>query len=247
MCGVVTKPYKGGMCLDCLRKEIDIKKDIPTQYEVIFCPDCKKYLTITKTYVYVERESVEMMGLLLKYLRKTNDIELKDASFVYTEPHSRRIKIKITIQKSTEEGLIIQDNMVIEFKEIARMCVPCQRVQTGTAHEAVVQIRQRVKHKKTLLYLEQLILHNYCKDHEVACETVTGGMDFYFSTLVQANIFTSFVSHSIPCKTNTSRQLKSQDLSNNIQYYETTICIAVPNICKVFKFIFIFNRMIYVY
>lgn len=232
ICGIYTKPYKGGMCLNCLSKEIDISGDIPKNYEVFFCPDCGRYLTSSKTWIIVERESIEMLGMLMKFVRKIKDVDIKDAKFVYTEPHSRRIKIKIQIQKTTDDGLILQDEVIIEFKEVGRTCNECVKKQINTSYDAIVQVRQKVEHKKTLFYLEQLILHNFCKDNELNCESVNGGLDFYFNSVVQANIFVSFVLKSIPGRAKTSTQLRSTDIHNSTASFETTTCITVPNLCK---------------
>ena len=44
-------------------------------------------------------ESHELLAVCLKRLKGLNKVHLVDASFVWTEPHSKRIKVKLTIQK----------------------------------------------------------------------------------------------------------------------------------------------------
>jgi len=39
------------------------------------------------------------LSLCLKKLKGLNKVRLVDAGFVWTEPHSKRIKVKLTIQK----------------------------------------------------------------------------------------------------------------------------------------------------
>ena len=38
-----------------------------------------------------------------------------DAGFIWTEPHSRRIKLKITVQKEVLNGTLLEKTVVIEF------------------------------------------------------------------------------------------------------------------------------------
>jgi nonsense-mediated mRNA decay protein 3 len=40
---------------------------------------------------------------------------LIDAAFVWTEPHSKRVKIKLTIQKEVFSKAVIQQSFVVEF------------------------------------------------------------------------------------------------------------------------------------
>ena len=42
-------------------------------------------------------------------------MKLVDAGFVWTEPHSRRLKVKLTIQKEVLNGAILQQAFVIEY------------------------------------------------------------------------------------------------------------------------------------
>ena len=49
-------------------------------------------------------ESAELMALLLKKPRGLGSVRLVDASFIWTEPHSRRIKIKACVQKEVVSG-----------------------------------------------------------------------------------------------------------------------------------------------
>lgn len=68
------------------------------------CGSCTcRYLVPPNTWVLCPLESQELMRICLKRLRGLNKVHLIDAGFVWTEPHSKRIKVKITLQK--EVGL----------------------------------------------------------------------------------------------------------------------------------------------
>ena len=40
-------------------------------------------------------------------------VRLIDASFIWTEPHSRRIKIKLVVQKEIQEGAILEQTVPV--------------------------------------------------------------------------------------------------------------------------------------
>lgn len=57
-----------------------------------------RYLQPPNHYVSAELESRELLALCLKRL-KLSKVRLVDAGFIWTEPHSKRIKVKVVIQK----------------------------------------------------------------------------------------------------------------------------------------------------
>ena len=88
-----------------------------------------------------------------------NKVKLVDAGFIWTEPHSKRLKTKLTIQKEVLNGAILQQTFVTEFVVEWHMCDACSRLAANADQwTACCQVRQRVEHKRTFLYLEQLIL-----------------------------------------------------------------------------------------
>lgn len=94
-----------------------------------------------------------------------------DASWIWTEPHSRRLKLKLTVQKEVGNGAVLQQAMVVTFVERNQQCDDCAAAFTNNTWTAVVQVRQRVDHKRTFFYLEQLILkhsaHSQCTNIQV--------------------------------------------------------------------------------
>jgi nonsense-mediated mRNA decay protein 3 len=56
----------------------------------------------TGGYITCEPESRELLALCLKKIRGLNKVKLADAVFIWTEPHSMRLKVKIKIQKEVE-------------------------------------------------------------------------------------------------------------------------------------------------
>lgn len=81
------------------------------------------------------------------------------------------------------------------------MCSECQRANAQDYWRATVQLRQHnASHKRTLLYLEQLILRNNAHKHCVRVEQEPDGLDFYFQTQDQARKLTDLLLECAPCR-----------------------------------------------
>ena len=108
------------------------------------------------------RHAAEQAALCLKKIgRPLQKVRLIDASFVWTEPHSRRIKLNITIQKEVLANTVLQQSFVLTLVVHTGQCPACTKLAAKNTWKASVQVRQKVTHKRTFLWLEQLILkHN---------------------------------------------------------------------------------------
>lgn len=71
-------------------------------------------------------------------------VRLIDAGFIWTEPHSRRIKLKLTVQKEVIGGAVLQQVFPVEFVVLPQMCDECRRIEAKDYWRAVVQVRQKV-------------------------------------------------------------------------------------------------------
>jgi nonsense-mediated mRNA decay protein 3 len=132
-----------------------------------------------------------------------------DAGFIWTEPHSRRIKVKVTIQKEVMGGAILQQVFVVEFVVNHQMCEDCHRREAKDTWNAVVQLRQKVRHKKTFYYLEQLIIKHRAQKECVNILGLSDGVDFYFSSRSHAKRLVDFLSGLTPMQMKTSERLIS--------------------------------------
>ena len=95
LCGVMCAPNSANTCINCLKGQIDITEGIPRNVVMHHCRECNRYLR--PPWVTCDWESAELLALCLKQLRGLKRVKLLDASFIYTEPHSRRIKVKLTV------------------------------------------------------------------------------------------------------------------------------------------------------
>jgi nonsense-mediated mRNA decay protein 3 len=71
-------------------------------------------------------------------------VKLVDAGFIWTEPHSKRLKVKLTIQAEVFNGTILQQGFVVEFIVENHMCLECNRANANpNTWTACVQVRRR--------------------------------------------------------------------------------------------------------
>ena len=224
LCSAVIDANPRGTCEACLKKSLNIKTCIPTEFELVYCKECHRFLR--PPYVKIERESADMMKLCLSRIKSYDKkIKIIDSNFIYTEPHSKVIKIKITIQKEIEKNILSQD-LIIEFKEKWNLCRDCQKLQTPHTWASCVQIRQRVPHKKTMLYLEQIILKNKMQRSSLYFEEANDGFDFFFSTRRAGEIFSNWIATVVPSKITYTKKYVSLSTST------FTYLVDVANVAK---------------
>lgn len=220
------------MCMSCIRSQVDISEGIPKQISIQCCRNCDRYLQPPLQWLTCAAESKELMALCLRRLKGLNRVRLVDASFIWTEPHSKRIKIKITIQKEAFAATILQQTFVLEIIVANQQCMDCAKVMAKNTWRAVVQARQKVDHKRTFLFLEQLILkHNAHKD----VSNIKGqpdGLDFFFQSRSHALKFVDFLQAVVPCRYTSSEQLISLDTHSGHSTFKFTFSLEIVPICK---------------
>ena len=170
--------------------------------------------------------------MLLKKIKGLKSVKMIDANFVYTEEHSRRIKIKLTIQKDIEGKTILQNTYVIEFIENYQQCEECKKSFTPHLWTAALQVRQKVDHKRTLVYLEQLILKNRVHDKCIKISEKDDGIDFYFKSKSGANSLVNFIHTKVPCRVKTAKSLVSHDIHENNYNYKYTVSCDIAPVCR---------------
>lgn len=183
-------------------------------------------------WVVAALESRELLTLCLKKIKSLPAVTLIDASFIWTEPHSRRIKVKLTIQKEVDGGAVLQQTFVVEYVVNRNMCEACHRIEAKDFWTAMTQVRQKVPHKKTFFYLEQLLLKHKANTKCTNIKSVTGGLDFFFDKKDDARKLADFLVTVVPCRYITSERLISQDFSSNTYNYKNTFSVEIVPICK---------------
>jgi len=231
MCAVMIQPNPANMCANCLQNQVDVTEGIQKQVTIFHCRSCERYLR-NPQWIQADLESRELLALCLKKIGGLNRVKLTDASWIWTEPHSKRLKIKITIQKEVLSGAILQQTFPVEFIVANQQCDTCQSHHSDNTWESVCQVRQKVDHKRTFYFLEQLILKHGVADNVMGIKELRDGLDFYYSGRSQAQHMLSFLRSVVPVREKTAKRLVSQDFSNNTCKYKHTIFVDIAPICK---------------
>ena len=229
ICGITIDANSEGICEACAKKNIDITTGITKTGVLTYCRTCERYKR--PPWMKCEKESQDMMNLCLSKIKGLNKVQLIDSSFVWTEPHSKEVKLKLTVQKEINKSLI-STSFLVEFKEEWTQCEDCKKTFTPHIWRACVQLRQKVNHKRTFLFLEQVILKHKAQSKALNIKEHPEGVDFYFANRAQANSFCAFIHEFLPCQTKTSRQLISVDEKSNEAVYKETFRLEIAPVCQ---------------
>lgn len=222
----------GALCEECVKLTVDASQGIQREAVLHTCADCDRWLSPPSQWVVAQSESRELLALCLKRLRGLQKVRIVDASFIWTEPHSRRIKIKITVQQEAFQGTIIQQTFEVEYVIATQQCPDCRKSFTHHTWRAVVQVRQKVAHKRTFLYLEQLILKHSAHRDTINIKEANDGVDFFFSQRNHAEKFVDFLSSVAPVHVKKSQELISMDVHTSTKQYKFTYSVELVPICK---------------
>lgn len=228
-CGVPIQPNPSNMCVTCLRNHVDITEGIPKQAVLHFCRNCERYLQPPSEWVSAALESRELLAICLKKLTGLKDLKLVDAGFIWTEPHSKRLKVKLTVHGMISGGTVLQQVFVVEFAVQNQMCDDCHRTEAKDFWRCLVQLRQRAENKKSFYYLEQLILKHRAHENTLGIKQEHGGLDFFYANWNHARKMVEFLQSVVPVKVTTSKRLISHDIhSNNFNYKYTWSVVIAP-------------------
>ncbi|KAI6127506.1 NMD3 family-domain-containing protein [Pisolithus croceorrhizus] len=215
-CGTPIVPNSANLCVACLRNTVDITEGIPKQSSVSFCRNCERFLSPPQAWILARPESQELLALCLKRLKGLNKVRLTEAHFIWTEPHSRRLRVSLTIQKEVLASTILEQVFEIEYLVHNTQCPDCTRLAAKNTWKALVQVRQKVAHKRTLI-----LKHGAQKD-TVSVKEVRDGLDFFYSQR----------SHAYQDGLKARNSSFPLDTHSNTANYKFTYSVEIAPICK---------------
>lgn len=95
---------------------------------------------------------------------------------------------------------ILEQTFEIEYLVQHGQCPDCARLAAKNTWKAMVQVRQKVPHKRTFLYLEQLILKHNAQKDTISIKEVRDGLDFFYSSKSHAQKMVEFLTGVAPVK-----------------------------------------------
>ncbi|ETO26407.1 hypothetical protein RFI_10732, partial [Reticulomyxa filosa] len=114
MCQTPIAPNPSNLCVKCLNSQVDISEGITKQLVIFQCRQCERYFK-NPQYIEAQLESPQLLELCLKKIRGLGKVNLVDAKFLWTEPHSKRLRVELTIQKEVFNGAILQKKFPVEY------------------------------------------------------------------------------------------------------------------------------------
>ncbi|GLB42375.1 putative acts as an adapter for the XPO1 CRM1-mediated export of the 60S ribosomal subunit [Lyophyllum shimeji] len=231
-CGTPIVPNSANMCVSCLRNTVDITEGIPKQASISFCRNCERFLSPPQAWTLARPESPELLSICLKKLKGLNKVRLTEAHFIWTEPHSKRLRVSMTIQKEVLTSTILEQTFEIEYLVQHGQCPDCAKLAAKNTWQALVQVRQKVPHKRTFLYLEQLILKHGAQKDTISIKEVRDGLDFFYSARSHAIKMVEFLQGVVPVRSKASEQIISSDTHSNTANFKYTYSVEIIPICK---------------
>lgn len=211
LCGIPTDSAVDGRCLNCLAATVDITEGISKELEIEMCETCAQG-DIFRWYrnpqwVLMEPESAELLSFCVRKIRGLKAVRMVDASWIWQEPHSRRLKVKLTVQKDWQSS-VVQQSFVVDYTVKTRCCDKCNKI---AAHQeawmANVQVRQRAEHPRTLLAMEQQMIKRQAelgRSPPMDVRRTKDGLDFHFARRQHAQRFVSLLHSLAPCRSKAS-------------------------------------------
>lgn len=190
---------------------------------ISYCRNCERFLAPPAQWMIARPESQELLAICLKKLKGLNRVRLTDAHFIWTEPNSKRLRLSLTIQKEVccsclrflvelslcggtyRNGQVLTSTILEQIFEIEYLvqhgqCPDCAKLAAKNTWKALVQVRQKVPHKRTFLYLEQLILKHGAQKDTISLKEVKDGLDFFYSQRSHGIKMVEFLSSVVPIR-----------------------------------------------
>mmetsp|Transcript_3151 Transcript_3151/g.2879 ORF Transcript_3151/g.2879 Transcript_3151/m.2879 type:complete len:186 (+) Transcript_3151:325-882(+) len=127
---------------------------------------------------------------------------------------------------------MLEQQCLVNFVVNDTQCEDCQRSFTPHQWMAKVQLRQKVNHKRTIYYLEQIILKNHYQKDCLGVKPKKNGIDFHFGTKAHAQKFIDYIHSAVPLQTKMSKELISSDPKSNTYNYKFTFLAEIIPICR---------------
>jgi nonsense-mediated mRNA decay protein 3 len=257
LCGTLIPPNAANQCTTCLAQEFDLAGRLQrgpgggseqhNTIDVHQCRQCRRFQPTpnSKRYVDADPESPELLAVCLKHIpalqgqsrgggagsSAQSRLHLVDAGFIWTEPHSMRYKLRLTIRAELQ-SVQVQQRVAVELHCKWRQCPDCNREFTNRTWLAVVQLRQKTvdESKRGLASLERaLAAHPAIRKSVLKIDAARNGFDFYFLQLTHAQAFATFLQKIAPLRMKTTQSLVSTDVKSNTAHQKySLVCDVVP-------------------
>jgi nonsense-mediated mRNA decay protein 3 len=173
------------------------------------------------------------MALCLKRVSGLNKVKILDAFWIWTEPHSKRLKIAIEIEKTVlDDRITLRQKVEVEYVVHNRQCLECIREASEHSWGAQVQLRQRTSDSRSLISLESALTKAGMHHLMLSVDVVRHGMNLFFKNKNQAEKVIHFLSGRVPVRVKSSKKMVSANKQSNTQKYEHVYLVDVVPLVK---------------
>ena len=226
-CGIEIEPNERNVCFRCLNNETDVARHIKTSMAVETCRGCQRYFSPPKSWKALTWGSQDLLIFLLSRNKSLKGLNIVDSNFIYTEEHSMRMIVEIKI---VQDG--VEQCCTLKYSIRNMQCPDCMRTEAKQYWKALVQVRQKPHHRRTFLYIEQLILKHKAHLSTSNIKERKDGIDFYYLDRQDALKMVDFLSGYCGTRVVNSSRLISEDDSNNIANKKFTFSVEILPFCK---------------
>lgn len=240
VCGTAIEPNAMNMCSTCIAAEVDIAEGIDLDAELLQCSGCLRFQARPKgvgqstngAWLLCDWESTELMALCLKHVHGLAKAKLMDANFIWTEQHSKRVKVKLTLQREVLNHALVQNTCVVTYVIKNLQCPDCVKQFRNNHWRVLVQVRQKAEHKRTFFRLEQLLLKHKAHEDAIGITPVKDGVDFYFGTKSSGEKFLHFLATRVPMRSKSASKMVSENVRQNTANMQTVFSVELCPVSK---------------
>lgn len=222
--------FEAPMCFECTVRELP-KLKIETTRQIDRCSTCMRYSVPPSSWTTLRFEGPEMLAYLLKKIPELAKLRLVDAYFIHSEEHSKRVRMKISIERTGElgiEGIEHAEETDITWVIKGKHCLDCARAASNQTWSCVVQLRQKTLSKRTLLLLEQAILKAGLHNETTDIKGEQDGIDFFYNSRTASLKLVRFIEEYAPTKVKISEQLVTLDKKSSNSRYKFAYSVEIP-------------------
>lgn len=187
------------MCPRCLAQQVNIVDGLEANGDLIVCQECGRS-HFHQRWLTLEPESPEFLTLCVKKIKGIGKkLKLIDAKFVWTEPHSKRIKVRVTVEAEVLSNVVVRQATIVEFKQVTQMCNLCRKANLDQPWDHCIQVRQACdEYRKTFRRLEQELIKAGMDKHIVSVEEKNNGFDLFFAGRGDSKLVLDYLKSSLP-------------------------------------------------
>lgn len=240
LCGVSIIPNAVAMCSNCMQQQPEfLAYPNEMNQEITQCPKCDRWsVGLHSDYVWAAHE-LESQGLLAACMKKVHaiqnqhDIKILDAAWIWTEPHSKRLKFYMDTERLIfEQRQPIRQRVVCTYVVKNSQCKDCIIKNSDHTWSAQLQVRQ-ARGKEHTQNIEQLLIQHKLGALMNDVKLVRDGIDLYFDSKQSLEKVQSVLQRSLPCIIrSTAKRLISRDSHTSTARTEHVVVLEVVPLLK---------------